>query len=377
MADITIFNGQVNGTPGNDVFRTTVGLSNFSVNAGSGNDQFVADVSHLAGVTWEVLGVETFTFFGSRETIFFSSFGSFPKTIDFSGVSSLALATIRDGFLTNTVIGGPLTAAGFSSSLTSTATLQTMDFNTGVAVLNRTNGETVAFNSSALPVFFLIDGVNSSTTGSAANNAVHVAHGVHTFNGGAGVDSVAIRFETMGAQIGQFQVLSRPDDTLTITNPTAARPFSVEAGSVERVQFIDGQGAFVRTLAFDTGAGENAGSAYRVYQAAFDRTPDNDGLKFWIDRADGGTSLIDIAAGFVASAEFQSIYGANPTSAQFVGRLYQNVLGREGEAGGVAFWTNELNTGARSQAQVLADFAESPENVVGVAPAIDGGIVLL
>ena len=141
--------------------------------------------------------------------------------------------------------------------------------------------------------------------------------------------------------------------------------------NMERLEFSNG------TLAYDIAAGENAGSAYRVYQAAFARTPDNDGLKFWLGQIDNGTSLYDVARGFLSSAEFQSIYGSSPTSDQYVARLYQNVLGREGEAGGVAFWTGELNNGVRDMATILTNFSESPENIAGVAPNINSGIFIV
>ncbi|PWE55248.1 hypothetical protein DEM27_17640 [Metarhizobium album] len=135
--------------------------------------------------------------------------------------------------------------------------------------------------------------------------------------------------------------------------------------NIERLQFTDG------SLAFDTMG--NAGQAYRIYQAAFDRTPDTGGLSFWIKAIDGGVSLIDVAAGFVASAEFTSVYGANPSNLDFVDKLYENVLGRDGEAGGISYWVSQLDAGVSRQ-QVLAGFAESAENITGVAPAITDGI---
>ena len=140
--------------------------------------------------------------------------------------------------------------------------------------------------------------------------------------------------------------------------------------NVERLQYLDG------TLAIDTGAGENAGVAYRIYQAAFARTPDNGGLKFWIEQVDNGSSLYNVARSFIASDEFRSVYGENVTNTNFVAKMYQNVLGREGEAGGMNYWVGQLNSGSQDKAQVLAGFSESTENIAGVAPAIDSGIWL-
>ena len=68
------------------------------------------------------------------------------------------------------------------------------------------------------------------------------------------------------------------------------------------------------------------------------------------------------------------MYGANPSNLSLVEKLYENVLGRSGEAAGIAYWESELNSGNRDQARVLMDFAESAENILGVAPAISEGI---
>jgi hypothetical protein len=136
--------------------------------------------------------------------------------------------------------------------------------------------------------------------------------------------------------------------------------------NVERLQFSDG------TLALDDEG--VAGQAYRIYKAAFARTPDNDGLKFWINEMDGATALFQVSTGFVNSAEFKSVYGNNPTGSEIVGRLYQNVLGRDGESAGFSYWVGEIDSGRQSIAQVLMGFSESPENVTGVAPLISDGI---
>lgn len=134
---------------------------------------------------------------------------------------------------------------------------------------------------------------------------------------------------------------------------------------VERLDFSDG------ILAFDFDG--NAGQAYRVYQAAFDRVPDTAGLKYWIDLLDGGGSLLNVAAGFVRSNEFVSVYGLDPSAGSFVEKLYQNVLGRSGETEGVEYWTGQLARG-ESRELVLAGFSESPENKAGVMPSISDGI---
>src|SRR5688500_19664870 len=74
----------------------------------------------------------------------------------------------------------------------------------------------------------------------------------------------------------------------------------------------------------------------------------------------GGMRLDGISDAFGQSPEFVNTYGAL-TNAQFVDRVYRNVLGREPDAGGRAFWTQQLDSGARTRGQVMTGFSESAE----------------
>jgi hypothetical protein len=56
-----------------------------------------------------------------------------------------------------------------------------------------------------------------------------------------------------------------------------------------------------------------------------------------------------------------------------VTKLYNNVLARTPDAGGLAFWQDKLNTGW-STADVLGFFSTSSENVTNVTPLIANGI---
>jgi hypothetical protein len=138
---------------------------------------------------------------------------------------------------------------------------------------------------------------------------------------------------------------------------------------IERVRFSD------VTLAFD--ADGNAGQVYRLYQAAFDRTPDTDGLSYWINNMDHGTSLLKVAQGFIESPEFAGLYGANPSSETFVTSLYSNVLHRAPDADGKAYWVNQLESHLQTQAQVLTGFSESPENQAALAPTLAQGVTFV
>ncbi|WP_193009581.1 DUF4214 domain-containing protein [Roseomonas sp. FDAARGOS_362] len=134
--------------------------------------------------------------------------------------------------------------------------------------------------------------------------------------------------------------------------------------SVEEVRLADGR------LVFNEA--DPAAQVVRLYHAALDRDPEQQGLNFWIDRLGEGHGLLDLAQSFLASPEFNARYGSL-TDSQYVDRLYQNVLGREGEAAGKAWWLSQLDSG-HSRAEVLQGFSESAENRANTAGLWQNGI---
>jgi len=144
---------------------------------------------------------------------------------------------------------------------------------------------------------------------------------------------------------------------------------SATLAHVERVLFAGSD-----ALALDVdGIG---GTAYRLYRAAFDRAPDKAGVGFWMNALEDGVSQHDIAQAFIASAEFTALYGANVSNADFVTRLYANILDRAPDAGGFDYWLNALNNGY-ARADVLANFSESDENADAVAALIGTGFAYI
>jgi hypothetical protein len=135
--------------------------------------------------------------------------------------------------------------------------------------------------------------------------------------------------------------------------------------NIERVQFSD------LAMAYDTDG--SAGKAFRLYQSAFDRTPDLDGLGYWIAQFDRGASLDAVADSFIRSAEFAALYGANSSAKDFITGLYGNVLHRQPDQAGADYWIGKLQEGA-SRATVLAAFSESPENQAALIGQISQGM---
>lgn len=108
------------------------------------------------------------------------------------------------------------------------------------------------------------------------------------------------------------------------------------------------------------GASGIEGEIVRLYVALLRRVPDEGGFRFWISERNGGRSLASVASSFQASSEFLDS-NADLTNAEFVTLLYNNVLERQPDAAGLAFWVGQLDSGAQSTDQVVLAFTESSE----------------
>jgi hypothetical protein len=195
-----------------------------------------------------------------------------------------------------------------------------------------------------------------SVTGTSGNNVLAASAVGGLLDGKEGVDTVVFGL--------QRSAYSLSNDGGAVSVVDAVHGSTSRLANVERLQFSD------ENVALDiTG---NAGESYRLYQAAFNRTPDKAGLGFWIDVMDRGHALKEVAAGFIDSAEFRQLYGASPTDAQYVEALYANVLHRTPDAAGYDFWLHAMQLAPR--AEVLVNFSESAENQAQVIGAIQHGI---
>lgn len=113
-----------------------------------------------------------------------------------------------------------------------------------------------------------------------------------------------------------------------------------------------------------------SGQVFRMYEAALARNPDAAGFLGWMGALSStNLELVTLANQFILSAEFNNTYGALD-DAGFIELLYQNVLGRGSDAGGLAAWLDFLGDGA-SRAQVVVGFSESGEFVRNTNAKLD------
>ncbi|GMG80931.1 hypothetical protein LNKW23_01430 [Paralimibaculum aggregatum] len=124
--------------------------------------------------------------------------------------------------------------------------------------------------------------------------------------------------------------------------------------------------------AFGLGLSINeAHSVAYLYEAGLNRDGniDADGLNFWIDARENGLSEAALAQRFLDSPEFAAAFGDPDTLSDrgLVEVLYRNVLNRDGETGGIDFWTGVLAQPGFGRDDLLLAFAKSPENLDGSA----------
>jgi hypothetical protein len=202
---------------------------------------------------------------------------------------------------------------------------------------------------------------NDLLNGNGGNDTIFADGGSDTINGGTGLDTIKYTL----TQANYTLALDESRSTVTEISTGANDSFS----TIERVVFSD------KAVALDIGSGEVGGSCYRIYKAAFNRTPDEGGLGYWIGQMDLGKTLVEVSAGFIDSDEFKASYGTNPTNGEFLTKVYNNVLGRDPDSGGYDWWVDQLaNNPEKTWDKVMADFSEGTENQANVLELIGNGV---
>lgn len=302
------------------------------------------------------------------------------------------LITIESGIQKQTLSGSftyptPLTYAGTISATSYFNNNAEVYRITGLAHDIITLSIKAVLNADAQATYAYLLSGNDTITGSAGNDGLIGYAGNDTIRAGAGNDNLAglSGNDQIDGGLGLDSVLfvgaranfsvARTDAGFTVTDKTGAEGTDTLV-NVERIIFSDLVGN-LSGLALDVGADGLGGKAYRLYQAAFNRTPDTPGLSFWMHSLDQGASLVSIAQGFIQSKEYQDTYAPGLSSRDLVSKYYQNILHRAPEQGGLDFWSGALDSKAASTAEVLAGISESKENIDGTAAVIGNGFEYL
>ncbi len=201
-----------------------------------------------------------------------------------------------------------------------------------------------------------VQAANSSGTSSASNSLTVVAQ-----------TSIGNSPAVLAGLRAHYSINKNGNEFTVQDNVGGAGSFS--SGTLQRLKFSDG------SFALDVDG--NAGMAYRLYQAALDRQPDAVGVGFHLATIEkSGLTLEQVSKNFIESDEFSSRYG-NLSDAQFANQLYLNVLHRQPDASGLAYWQQILESRRATRHAVLVSFSESPENKAAVATVISNGFAYI
>ncbi len=300
--------------------------------------------------------------------------------------------------LTANFTGGPANVSGYPASAfgNQVTSAQTTTLDPNYTVLD---GTSLGEGSSGGPVWIaspsgpLVVGLVSTASGTTGYDALITPGALNQIetwvaqDDGTG-DTVfpatiagesAHTVDTLHGVRAAYTIAYNGNGNATVTDSVPYRDGTVASVNNEVVQFAD-QPYFI-----ENGDGANIA---RLYSAGLGRIPDTAGQFAWEDfyRQHVGAELkaqgvyvplaetsagfngpLSIAEGIIDSPEFISKYGAL-SNAGFVTQLYNNVLGRDPEAGALNGWLDHMAPPnpadqAFTRGMVLVGFAESAENI--------------
>lgn len=361
--------------------------ANMSYHTGADTYAFVKDAPLQC--IWDAGGTDTFDFSAcTGATIINLNAGSFSSTAP--GYNNISIAynvsieraiagsggsTIYANGAGNVIAGGigndviyegagndQITGNGGSDTVVFSKTLSSFSFSGSIGTLAVSGEGSDTLTGIAKLQFsdatIQLSGFSSVVSGTAGNDALTAASGSQLISGGAGIDTL-----TLSGKVASY-TLTATGSGVTLADLTGSGGTDLLTG-VERLTFSDG------ALALDTLG--SAGSVYRIYSAMFNRAPDMAGLGYWMKALDSGAKVVEIANGFVNSAEFVSLYGANATDEVFVKALYNNVLHRDPDTAGLQYWVNALHSGG-TRSEALVGFSDSGENIEVMSHIIPVGV---
>jgi hypothetical protein len=122
------------------------------------------------------------------------------------------------------------------------------------------------------------------------------------------------------------------------------------------------------------GSGYSRNYVQKAYVAYYGRPAEPEGLGYWADRMDRvGQSLAAIIDAFGTSDEFNRRYGGL-SNRVLVTKIYQQVLGRDPDLGGLDWYVTELEAGRRTLKTITLDVlngATTPPDSTTVANKLD------
>lgn len=367
----------------------SIGDYSATINWGDGSVTSNASLSLNAGV-FTVSGTHTYAEEGTNSpiaTISHDTAASVTITAsvavtDANLVATAATLTATEGaaqalnVATFTDSGGAEPISAYSAtidwgdgSLTSNASIS---FNSGVFTVSGTH--TYAEEAQNLPVRVILadEGGSQRTAFGVANVAdakLHISPATLTIPPGNQTSNllVATFVDDGGAELAtSYRATIDWGDGVTTAGSvarahTGANVFQItashayaSAGKFNVGVSIEDEGGSTDALVEQASVQQSPNQAYvsALYEKVLGRSPESGGLEFWTQQLDNGTPIGTVAATFAHSGEYYTNQVIKPE--------YLKVFGRLGDDAGVQYWTRQMLSGLTDQ-QLEADFAASNE----------------
>lgn len=410
-------NGNFNGGDGDDAFTVTSNLNSWgstrslALFGGAGSDQFTVSGYFDKNLQLEVTGGLGPDLYIPRIDYSADTF----KVLDFDvapGGDTISLnAILEDIRYSRSIDGNPFAKGYLSLQQIGSDTLLLLDRdgaggNPGEAILILKGVTTSQLNQSHFAELFdpqgsangvvrsgdmnanrLIGGWSKdSLSGLDGNDYLDGKNDNDVLNGGAGDD-------TLVGGMGDDEINGGTGfDTAVFPLSLSAYKLSKNATGIKvEDRYLAGSGTDqlvgIEYLRFDnvsinlgvkdkaaTIAAKDLQMLIELYVAFFNRTPDADGVSYWIDEFKGGKTIVQISEAFYfigASEQFAALTGftASMTNEDFIHTFYRNVLGRTNGAdeGGLNYWNNKLLTGASTRGSLAQDILNAAHTFKGNA----------
>jgi len=208
--------------------------------------------------------------------------------------------------------------------------------------------------------------LSNSILGNDGNDTLSGGAGNDTIDGGAGSDTAQYQGKLSGYKVQMTGASG------TVTDTVAGRDGTDTLKNIEHLRFTDFDiNTGIKALA----ASMNTATVQRVmelYVAFFNRTPDADGLTYWLGQSKAGTSTTQIAESFYGvGVQYTSLTGfsSSMTTTDFINVVYRNVLGRAdgADAGGLQYWTEKLSSGKESRGSLVSTILDAAHTYKGDA----------
>jgi Domain of unknown function (DUF4214)/Putative flagellar system-associated repeat len=285
-----------------------------------------------------------------------------------NGVNSSASATALDNLsslataLTTSIVYGVNGSSNGTTLDNHNYSLYSIASSAGITLQNNVNlpasgglwgAESVSGSTSGNETFFA-GLANTSITGGSGNNTVEFLNASSDYS---------IQSNAQGSTV-VTQTESGVTNSLTNIQNLAFGDTTIETG------WLAG------AIHLNTSNPSEFKEFTELYLAYFNRAPDAIGLDYWANNFFTGATESQIAINFSLAPEFTSTYGAiNSQSSvtqidSFINAVYSNVLNRQADASGLAYWQNNFQTGASNAAEFILQIVAAVNTQNGTADAI-------